>query len=74
MRSPEFDEDEADPEDNAQECQIISDEDIVYYKKKVDEYKADGRALVISPGYYALGDAANIPGPNLRNPNRIIKK
>ncbi len=71
MRSPEFDEDEADPEDNAQECQIISDEDIAYYKKKVDEYKADGRALVISPGYYALGDAANIPGPNLRNPKGI---
>ncbi len=71
MRSPEFDEDEADPEDNAQECQIISDEDIAYYNKKVDEYKADGRALVISPGYYALGDAANIPGPNLRNPKGI---
>ena len=71
MRSPEFDEDEADPEDNAQECQIISDEDIAYYKKKVDEYKADGRALVISPGYYALGDAANIPGPNLRNPKGL---
>lgn len=71
MRSPEFDEDEANPEDNAEECQIISDEDLAYYKKKVDEYKADGRALVISPGYYALGDAANIPGPNVKNPKGI---
>lgn len=71
MRSPEFDEDEAQPEDNAEECRIISDEDIAYYKKKVDEHKGDGRALVISPGYYALGDAANIPGPNLKNPKGI---
>lgn len=71
MRSPEFDEDEAKPEDNAEECQIISDEDLAYYKKKVDAYKADGRALVISPGYYALGDAANIPGPNVKNPKGI---
>ena len=34
MRSPEFDEETADPEDNAEDCQIISDEDLVYYREE----------------------------------------
>lgn len=71
MRSPEFDEEEADAEDNAEDCQIISDEDLVYYRKKADEYKGCGRALTVAPGYYALGDAANIPGPNIKHPRGI---
>ena len=71
MRSPEFDEDEADPADNLEDCQVISDEDLAYYRKVADKYKESGRALTLSPGYYALGDAANIPGPNIRNPKGI---
>lgn len=71
MRSPEFDEETADPEDNAEDCQIISDEDLVYYRKKADEYRESKRALTVAPGYYALGDAANIPGPNIKNPRGI---
>lgn len=71
MRSPEFDEDEADPMDQCEECTIITDEEIEYYKAQIAKHKASGKALLISPGYYALGDAANIPGPNLRNPKGI---
>lgn len=50
---------------------MISDEDLAYYRKVADKYKESGRALTLSPGYYALGDAANIPGPNIRNPKGI---
>ena len=50
MRSPEFDEETADPEDNAEDCQIISDEDLVYYRKKADEYRESKRALTAAPG------------------------
>lgn len=71
MRGAEFDEDEANPEDQIEECQIITDEDLSYYRNIVDNYKESDRAFVISPGYYALGDAANIPGPNVKEPKGI---
>lgn len=70
-RSPEFDEDKADPAHNLEDCQVISDDDLAYYRSVVDNYKDSGKALVISPGYYALGDAANIPGPNIKEPKGI---
>ena len=39
-------------------------------RKRMNTEKAK-RALTAAPGYYALGDAANIPGPNIKNPRGI---
>jgi len=70
-RSPEFDEDNADPMDQAEDCQIVSDEMLAYHKEELERYRGDNRAIQVSPGYFGLGDANNIPGPNVKHPKGI---
>ena len=70
-RTPEFDEDEADPADNLEDYMIVSDAQIAYHKKVYEEVKGAQRAIQIGPCYAALGDANNIPGPNLKHPKGI---
>ena len=71
MRTEEFDEEDADPLDNAEDCQVVSDETISYYKGVIEKYKDSNKAVTIAPAYFALGDAANIPGPNIKDPKGI---
>jgi len=70
-RTPEFDEDEADPEDNAEDYLPVSDEQIAHHKKILAEEKKFNRFINVGPAYMGLGDANNIPGPNLKNPKGI---
>ncbi|MCL2163078.1 MAG: methyltransferase [Oscillospiraceae bacterium] len=70
-RSLPFDEDNANPLNDVEEWQVISDEDIIYYKGLIEGYKEDGRALLFFPRSTALGDAVNIPGPSLKKPKGI---
>ena len=70
-RSPEFDEDEANSDDNVEDYTLVSDEQIAYHKKVLEEVKGFGRAIQVAPGYFGLGDANNIPGPNLKDPKGI---
>jgi hypothetical protein len=70
-RSPPFDEDNANPLDQAEEHQVVSDEMLEFHKKRMAVYRKSGRAIQVSPGYYGLGDANNIPGPNIKNPKGI---
>jgi len=72
-RTPEFDEDEANPDDNVEDAAIVSDEQIAFHKNLLAKFKAEGneRALQVIQGYYCLGDANNIPGANLKNPKGI---
>ena len=71
IRSPEFDEEHADPADNAEDYMLITDEQIAYHKKVLESVKGDMRAIQVAPGYFGLGDANNIPGPNLKKPRGI---
>ena len=75
-RSPEFDEDHADPADNVEDYMLVTDEQIAYHKRVLENVKNGMRAIQVAPGYFGLGDANNIPGPNLKNPKgiRSIKK
>ena len=70
-RTPEFDEDEADPADNVADYMLVSDEQIAFHKKVMEEVKGNGRAIQVDPCYAGLGDANNIPGPNLKHPKGI---
>lgn len=72
-RTPEFDEDNANPEDNVEDNQVAGDAQIAYHKKVLAELKKNGntRAIQVGPGYFGLGDANNIPGPNLKHPKGI---
>lgn len=70
-RTPEFDEDEANADDNVEDYKIVSDDQIAYHKKVLEEVKGSNRAIQVGPGYFGLGDANNIPGPNLKDPKGI---
>jgi uroporphyrinogen-III decarboxylase len=71
MHSPPFDEDHMDPMEQAEDSQVASDEMIEFHKHKMAVYKSENRAIQVSPGYFGLGDANNIPGPNVKNPKGI---
>lgn len=70
-RSPEFDEDEANAEENVEDYTRVSDAQISFHKKVLEEVKGYNRAIQVGPGYFGLGDANNIPGPNLKDPKGI---
>ena len=70
-RTPEFDEDEANPDDNVEDYTHVTDEQIAYHKKVLAQVKGSQRAIQVGPGYFGLWDANNIPGPNLKNPRGI---
>ena len=70
-RSPEFDEDEANAEENVEDYTRVSDAQISFHKKVLEEVRGYNRAIQVGPGYFGLGDANNIPGPNLKDPKGI---
>jgi hypothetical protein len=70
-RSPPFDEDKADPREQAEDFPVVSDAMIEFHKQRMKAYRGSERAVQASPGYFGLGDANNIPGPNLRKPRGI---
>lgn len=70
-RTPEFDEDEANPEDNAEDYMPVSEEQIAFHKKKLEELLPLQKFIQVAPAYMGLGDANNIPGANLKNPKGI---
>ena len=59
------------PEDNLEEFGPVSEEDLQYYKKTVEQAAATGKAVVASFGGTALGDIAFVPGMGLKNPKGI---
>ena len=70
-RSPEFDEDEANPEDNAEDYMPVSDDQIAYHKKVLADTKHLNKWVSVGPAYMGAGDANNIPGPNIKHPKGI---
>lgn len=70
-RSPAFDEDEADPLDNAADYLPVSEAQIAHHRGLLEEAKAGEYFINVGPSYMGLGDANNIPGPNLKDPRGI---
>ena len=70
-RTPPFDEDEADPNDNAADYGPVSDAQIAYHKKVLEEVRPLQKAIQVGPCYMGLGDANSIPGSNLKDPKGI---
>jgi len=58
-------------EDNLEEFDPISDEDLAYWKSKIDEVKDSDKAIIANMGGTAFGDIALVPGLNLKNPKGI---
>lgn len=71
VRTPEFDEDNANPDDNVADYMLVTDMQIAYHKKVLADVKKYNRAIQVGPCYAGLGDANNVPGPNLKHPKGI---
>ncbi|MHC6202671.1 uroporphyrinogen decarboxylase family protein [Breznakiellaceae bacterium SP9] len=71
QRSPEFDEDNANPFDQVEDFPVVSDAMLDFHKKRMAVYTKGTRAIQVSPGYFGFGDANNIPGPNVKHPKGI---
>jgi uroporphyrinogen-III decarboxylase len=71
VRQEPIDEDKLDPEDNLEEFTPITEEDIEYFRRAVEEAAAPGRAVMACFGGTAFGDIALVPGPFLKRPRGI---
>jgi hypothetical protein len=71
QRSPDFDEDAANPLDQVEDFPVVSGEMLEFHKKRMAVYAKGSRAVQASPGYFGFGDANNIPGPNVKHPKGI---
>ena len=70
-RQKPIDEDNMNVEDNLEEYQAVTEAELEYYRREVEKYRDSKRAVVLDVGGSALGDAAFVPGPALKDPKGI---
>ncbi len=70
-RQEEIDDDNLNVEDNLEEFTEITDEQLKYWIKSINEAASTGRAVVANFGGTALGDIALVPAINLKKPKGI---
>jgi len=66
-------EEQLNPEDNTEEFELMTNEDMVYWKEQIENYKTkqSDKGLVVGIGGTAFGDIALVPGPFMKNPKGI---
>lgn len=70
-RQEVVDDEQLNVSDNLEEYGPVSDEELNYFERIIDNAVATGKAVVASFGGTALGDIAFIPGMGLKNPKGI---
>lgn len=70
-RETSIDEEALNPEDNLEEFGAISEQDLQYFRGRIEAASSSGKAVVASFGGTALGDIAFVPGMGLKNPKGI---
>jgi hypothetical protein len=71
-RQMSIDENNLKPDDNLEECGIVSDEEVEFLgREAVRLYGETERALVLNLAGCALGDIAKVQGPGLKRPRGI---
>jgi len=72
IRQEPIDEQRLDPADNCEEFELLSDEDIEYYRQAAQwfDQRSDYGAVLIIPGT-AFGDIALVPAPWMKHPKGI---
>lgn len=71
VRTPEFDEETYNVEDNFEEFQPILDETLKFIEKEVEKVKNTDDVVVGNLGGTGIGDIALVPGPQLKSPKGI---
>ena len=70
-RQPPIVEENLDPEDNLEEFNLLSDEDLEYYKTAINNLKDSNRAIIGGIAGTAIGDIALVPAPFMKHPKGI---
>ena len=71
IRQYPIDESNLDPEDNLEEFDLLSEEDLTYWKNEIEKVKGSDKAIIANMGGTAFGDIALVPGLNLKHPKGI---
>ncbi len=66
-----IEEDKLNPEDNLEEFGLVTQNDLDFWKKEVDNLKKTGKGIIASLGGTALGDIALVPAMQLKHPRGI---
>jgi hypothetical protein len=67
----DVDEDHLDPADNVEEYTILSDEDLQFIVRRVEEAYLTERAVIFNIAGASLGDIGLVPGTGLKHPKGI---
>jgi len=70
-RQPPIVEENLNPEDNLEEFNLLSDEDLDYYKTTIDNLKNSDKGIIGGIAGLAIGDIALVPAPFLKHPKGI---
>lgn len=72
IRQPPVDDERLNPADNTEEFGLLSDEDLRYYRARIDHLRGyeDTGVILVIPGT-GFGDIALVPGPWMKNPKGI---
>ncbi|MHC4394723.1 MAG: uroporphyrinogen decarboxylase family protein [Planctomycetota bacterium] len=71
IRQEQFDEANLNPEDNTEEFNLLSDDDLRYFEKRVKQLASSQRAIIAGIGGTGFGDIALVPAPFLKHPKGI---
>ncbi len=71
LRQEPIDDEKLNVEDNLEEFDLVSDEDLQFWKISAQKARETGKAVVAGLGGTALGDIALVPGMQLKHPKGI---
>jgi len=71
IRQEPIDDNNLDVNNNLEEFTLLSEEDLIYWKDRVNAVKNSGKAIIANMGGTAFGDIALVPGLNLMKPKGI---
>ncbi len=71
IRQEPIDDEKLDINDNLEEFTLLTEDDLAYWKDRVNAVKNNGKAIIANMGGTAFGDIALVPGLNLLKPKGI---
>jgi len=71
IRQDPIDEEKLDPRDNLEEFSEVSEEDLDYWRNKIDQIRGTDKAVIANFGGTAVGDIALVPAMNLKHPKGV---
>jgi len=71
IRQEPIDEDDLNPDDNLEEFQLMTEDDLAYWRAEADRLRGSERAVITHLNGTCLGDIALVPAPFLTHPKGI---